>query len=298
MTINNLQNEVLILLSTFNGEKFISQLLESLSRQKEVNISVLVRDDGSTDRTIDFLHNYAGKLKLNVIEGNNIGLDASFKLLMNESKKYDFDYIAFCDQDDIWMPDKLIRAILMIQSSGKSHYASKRLKFSLDIERSTVYPKVEVKATFPNSIFENIAPGCTMVIRRKHFNNLLREGCAEITGRYDHILYLMSSALKENCFDQQARINYRIHSSNAVGIVRLRKHSIKKILTEVRVKSEQLEVIYEKLNVQMDETDLKLCSEILSKRSFASHLRWIWGLPRLRQRCLHDIFLKVFIFFR
>lgn len=298
MTENSHHSEVLILLSTFNGEIFLDELLTSLSTQKEVNITVLVRDDGSTDRSLDILENYADKLNLKIIEGTNEGLDSSYKILMNESKKYQFDYVAFCDQDDVWMPDKLARSISMLRASGKAHYASKRLLFRRNRHGSITYPKGEIIVRFHNSIFENVAPGCTMVIARDHFNRLMEIGCTELKGRYDHILYLVSSALKENYFDQKALIHYRIHSSNAVGIIGLRDRSPKKISSEIRQKFEQLEVIYEKLKLQMDELDSNLSKEILYTRTFRSRLKMIFGLPKMRQRSAHDFFLKLFLLFR
>ena len=105
--------KVNILLSTYNGEKFIKQQIESLLAQTYENIAIHVRDDGSTDGTIGLLNQYSGNPKVHLYFGDNLGYRKSFAWLL--SNCCDADFYAYCDQDDVWMPDKISRAVLALR---------------------------------------------------------------------------------------------------------------------------------------------------------------------------------------
>ena len=298
MTQNSHKSKVLVLLSTFNGAKFLEEQLVSLSIQTDVSLTILVRDDGSEDGTLHILRGWVDKLNLKIIQGSNVGADKSFKILMKESERHFFDYIAFCDQDDIWMPDKLIRSIEMLHRANVGHYSSKRL---LHVDKKielTEYPKKRVTVSFENSIFENVAAGCTTVISRSFFMKLMGLGCSEISGSYDHIIHLMSAALNQTYFDQEARILYRIHESNLAGIAMLRNRSITKTQQEVHQKKALLESAFTKLEVEMSVTDRNFATEVLRRRNFRQRIRWMFSLPKMRQNFIHDLFLKVFLLCR
>lgn len=97
-----------ILLSTYNGERYLAEQLDSILAQTYTDWRLYVRDDGSNDSTIDILRRYANahpkQIQLS-LENNNLGACASFERLL--AQHGGADYYAFCDQDDIWMPDKL-----------------------------------------------------------------------------------------------------------------------------------------------------------------------------------------------
>ena len=100
-------DKVQVLLSTYNGEKYLQEQIESIIRQEDVEISLLIRDDGSCDKTIEIIENLKRK-NSNIIyySGNNLGPARSFMDLINKSGN--FDYYAFSDQDDVWKSKKLI----------------------------------------------------------------------------------------------------------------------------------------------------------------------------------------------
>ena len=97
-----------ILLATYNGEKYLKELLDSLFAQTYQNWSLLIRDDGSTDITNDIIENYRSKYpnKIKFINDNekNLGPCQNFARLIAYSKA---EYIMFCDQDDIWDTKKI-----------------------------------------------------------------------------------------------------------------------------------------------------------------------------------------------
>src|ERR1035437_8737190 len=106
---------VTILLSTYNGEKYLNQLFESLFKQIDVEMSVLVRDDSSSDSTKEILRKYEEEGKLSWYTGENLRSAGSFMDLLFHAP--DSEYYAFCDQDDVWEADKLYSAIKMLKQT-------------------------------------------------------------------------------------------------------------------------------------------------------------------------------------
>lgn len=103
--INNM--ETAILMATYNGEKFISAQLDSILAQTDGDWSLYIRDDGSTDSTMDIVKRYMEKSgNIHVIEdgGEKLGCSKNFFRLLETVES---EYYMFCDQDDIWMPDKI-----------------------------------------------------------------------------------------------------------------------------------------------------------------------------------------------
>ena len=91
--------KICILLSAYNGEKYIEEQLESLVGQQEVAADILVRDDGSSDKTHEILDKWQNKGLLKWYKGENLGFAKSFMDLVQRAG--DYEYYAFCDQDDI-----------------------------------------------------------------------------------------------------------------------------------------------------------------------------------------------------
>lgn len=109
-----------VLISTYNGEKYIRQQIRSIQRQTYPDIRIYVRDDGSSDRTVQILEEYAEKEEITLIrsDGVNIGYGRSFLKLLRAAEEGDF--WAFCDQDDVWHPRKVEWSLewLSIQGEG------------------------------------------------------------------------------------------------------------------------------------------------------------------------------------
>ena len=288
--------QVLVLLSTHNGEKFIEELLESLLRQTLVNLKILVRDDASSDRTVQILKEYLTHITLLELDHSNTGPDTSYKILIKESARFDYDYIAFCDQDDVWMPDKLIRAIQKMEESGKSFYSSKRLRFTGNVRTAKVFPKKDRIQTFQSAAFENLSAGCTIVMERGHLLRLLSLHILDIEGSYDHAICLSSLALDQSYFDQEARIFYRIHENNAIGLPRFRSRTFGQMAFQIQHKVYLLEQVWKKLDVEMNEKNVMFCEDFFKDRSFGSRITWLLSLPKLRHKHFEDIFLKTYLF--
>lgn len=104
--VNSSKPKVAVLLSSFNGSRYIKSQIESILSQEDVFVQLYIRDDGSLDNTLEILSQYP---QIVVVRGANIGCEPSFMDLIH--MEIEADYYAFADQDDIWLSKKLITAI-------------------------------------------------------------------------------------------------------------------------------------------------------------------------------------------
>lgn len=210
--------KVLILLSTYNGKKYLSEQIESVLHQQGVDVSILARDDGSKDCSVDILRRYSGIEEIEVIEGSNIGVVGSFFRLMREAVTRDFDYFAFCDQDDVWMNDKLKVAvdILSGHKDGPALYmgAFQMVDENLHpIPTNFSRPNISVEGAFAS----NCATGCTMVFNKKLLEKALLANYDDAL-MHDYWVYMVSLLTGGYVYyDETPHIYYRQHSNNVIG---------------------------------------------------------------------------------
>ena len=112
---------VTVAMSTYNGERYLREQIDSILNQKNVDIVLFVRDDGSKDATLDILGEYSAKYD-NVLfsAGNNLGIGKSFYEALRLAPES--DYYAFSDQDDVWLQDKVasgVKALEMLEKDGE-----------------------------------------------------------------------------------------------------------------------------------------------------------------------------------
>ncbi len=114
---------VAVLLSSYNGEKYIREQIDSILGQTWKNIKIYVRDDGSSDKTAEILRKYEQEGKLVFYQGENIGFINSFFDILKRCGKA--DYYAWCDQDDVWLPGKIERALERLETDREAHTGKK-----------------------------------------------------------------------------------------------------------------------------------------------------------------------------
>lgn len=208
---------VLVLMSTYNGEKYLRQQIDSILKQQDVTVKLLVRDDGSNDKTIAILDEYNAKGQLDYYQGENMGPARSFMHLLQNAPTS--KYYAFADQDDVWLPEKLSVAI----NSLKEHEYEPALYFcqtqlvdeNLNKKESVI---IHPYMTFGESLVYKYVSGCSMVI-----NDVLRHLVVTTQPSYLHMhdawIYLIAQAMNAYVFfDECPHILYRQHTSNAVGL--------------------------------------------------------------------------------
>lgn len=217
------KNKTLIMMSTYNGERYLPELLESIILQSS-KCDLIVRDDGSTDNTLSVLKEYSSKINIKIIKGENKGARLSFYLLMEDvcNNFMEYDYYAFCDQDDVWKSNKINVAINKIILSkeqptlyiGSWTYVDSNLNYLSDHITNRAF-------TFNEILVKNHIIGCCMV-----FNNALLKiyatGIENLTYKnlpfHDHWLYILCLACGGNVVaDNKSHLLYRQHNNNVVG---------------------------------------------------------------------------------
>lgn len=210
--------KVLVLMSTYDGEKYLKTQIDTVLAQEGVEASLLVRDDGSSDNTMDILEDYSKRNLLTWYKGENLRSARSFMDLIKKAPK--FDYYAFCDQDDFWEIDKLQIAVekLKTHSGPCLYYGAPRL---VDEELNRIESSsnmYENMTTFPSALINSKATGCTMVFNDM-LMNILRRGNPEHITMHDGWVHKVCLAIGgEVIFDPDVHILYRQHTNNVVGV--------------------------------------------------------------------------------
>lgn len=216
-------DKVLVLMSTYNGGKYLVSQIESILNQVDVEVYLMIRDDGSTDETIklieDIRHQYPEKIEF--VRGINVGVKASFlELLKNSSDRY--DYYAFSDQDDIWLPSKLsagCRQLNGLTDKNPGLYCSKTQLVDQDLNYMKLWPPTpQKKLSIHNALVENVAVGCTIIMNRSAralIKSLFPD--PENIIMHDWWIYLCISTFGQVIFDPTPHILYRQHTNNLVG---------------------------------------------------------------------------------
>lgn len=217
---------VAVLMSTFNGEKYIREQLDSIFNQIDVNVKLFVRDDGSTDSTLDIIYEYnINKSVVIIADGENVGPGESFMRLVYRFAHVDsIDYYAFADQDDIWLEDKLSVAVNRIINSGETGpvlYSSNQFLFINGENKGPRHKDTQSVSLIPH-ITKNTISGCTFVFN-KAFAQIVAS--ADKPDKrilkyrlHDSWLMLVGIVTGHVIYDDTPHMLYRIHSDNTVGI--------------------------------------------------------------------------------
>lgn len=218
---NKDRKRVQVLMSTYNGHRFIAQQVDSILTQQGVEVSLLIRDDGSSDATWELLQQYAAAHEnIRIYAGKNIGTQKSYFDLLAHAD-IQIEYFAFSDQDDVWHPCKLYRALEALSQeprgipllyAGRVFYASEDLQI-----RKKAGCKLKRKPSFGNALVENICMGCTEVFNR-NLLEIVKNRPPESRILHDWRLYMTASCFGKVVFDEHAYMLYRQHGQNQVGM--------------------------------------------------------------------------------
>lgn len=214
-----------ILLASFNGEKFIANQIDSIINQTYKNWQLFIRDDGSSDTTLNIINAYQqnhARIHLVSDDLGNVGSVQNFSVLMNCVKNAN-EYIMFCDQDDVWLPFKIkdtLNEMMRLEEEYNKNtpllvhtnflYADAQLK---PIESKKNFQPTKITApTLSNVLCQNSVYGCTMMINKK-----LAETVGKIPGEaenHDYWIALVASAFGKIFYLNKRTVLYRQHGSN------------------------------------------------------------------------------------
>lgn len=214
---------VAILLSTYNGERFLAEQLDSLIAQTHKDWTIYASDDGSRDATLDILAKYRAQLgddRLVIVQGPRQGFAANFLSLLAR-EEIQAPYFAFCDQDDLWIPERLAMGLDWMRglpADRPALFCSRTQLIDSGGKPIGLSPLFLRPPTFENALVQSIAGGNTML-----FNASTRELLRQ-TPKGEHIIshdwwtYLLVTGCGGHVsYDPRPTVDYRQHGRNLVG---------------------------------------------------------------------------------
>lgn len=232
-------SSVAILLSLYNGESYLQQQLDSLLQQTEADWILYWRDDGSTDSTRRLMHQFTQKagagrcVEVPLHRGEHLGVTGSYATLLAQSPPH--VTIAFCDQDDVWFPDKLergLRALTTVPDALPALYCTRQTLTNKVLHPISLSPDLPATTSFLPAMTQNIATGCTVMLSPAA-STLLRNALPAPTFLlHDWWAYLMVTGAGGRVLtDNRPSLFYRQHGKNAVGA---RSHFLLRALAALR----------------------------------------------------------------
>lgn len=265
-----------IVMSTYNGGPYLRQQLDSVLQQTVSDFTLLIRDDGSSDDTLDILKQYEDP-RIRVITGENLGPSGSFFALLEQARQLDADYVFFCDQDDIWNSDKLSQLLAAAKEisgpalvfsdfsmidgqghpTGDSYAAMAKLRIPQDGN------------FFPKLLAQPYIFGCTSILNRELLD-LIQDPPKGIE-MYDCWIGLVAALFGTIRYLPQATIAHRFHSNNATGqagmngfSTRLRRvtQQFKKQVANTRLRLQQTQLLLDRYGDRLSPEDKQMLSAI------------------------------------
>lgn len=245
-----------ILMAVYNGEKFISQQLDSILKQSYGEWHLLIHDDGSTDNTVDIVNKYAQMYpeRITVID-DGIKCGGAKKNFFHLMKYSEAPYVMFADQDDVWKKDKVKHAYESIKQAEGSYPPETPLLLHGDLQvvnkdlelissNMSKMQKLDMKkSAFKDYLVQNNVTGCTVI-----YNRVLGKMCTDMPDEaimHDWWLALIAACFGAVIYMDYSDILYRQHGNNTEGAKNLKNpfYLIKKLFSGKDVKG-TLELTY------------------------------------------------------
>lgn len=216
--------KILVFLASCNGERFIEKQLTSIMSQT-VTCDLIVSDDGSVDQTLDIIKNFnKSEPLIKLVKGPQRGFVNNFLSVFDYDYLSSYDFLAWCDQDDIWSEDHIERGVnLLLGVSGPALYGSRtRLVDTCDkvVGHSPLWTGA---MTFRNALVQSVLGGNTMVLNKEAIAWIQK--CQNLLGTarfswisHDWAVYTLISMAGHSVFyDVDSGVDYRQHDSNQIG---------------------------------------------------------------------------------
>jgi glycosyltransferase involved in cell wall biosynthesis len=267
--------------------------LTSLNAQQDVDVEVFVNDDGSTDGTIEILETWRAKgLIVSISQSRGLGATRAFLTLLQSCEEKEF--VAFCDQDDIWVRNKLTSQVNSLQ--GTIPMITTCLRLHIDESGRVIGSSKDLRTppSFLNAMFENIAPGNTVLLNNsavKLINSLKNPPI----NHYDSWIYLLISCFGKVNITSSHLVMYRLHQKNSVGLrkksFRLSRKAISNYLNQQSfLLGEQYEILPEE-----NRERLIRISSFVKEKNFAKRILLIKNIQIGRQSNLDEVIFKFLI---
>lgn len=221
-----MSQKVEILLATYNGENYIREQIDSILNQDYTNWLIRACDDASTDRTYEILREYQEKYPEQfIIEKNDKGYGSAKLNFMNLMKKSTCDYVMCCDQDDVWLPNKISLTLQEMKKQEKGnvpvliHTDLKVVDSELRILSESFFEHSNFRKEFRSNeiLIQNFVTGCTMMLNRPLIELMNMEEHYEKILMHDWLAAVLAVCKGKVGFVDCPTMLYRQHAVNSVG---------------------------------------------------------------------------------
>jgi glycosyltransferase involved in cell wall biosynthesis len=294
-----LLNSPAILLSTFNGEKYLNAMLDSVASQTGIAPVLYWRDDGSSDSSIDIVEGYRNTIDLKRLHGSTrLGPCASFLEVLRVAAPHHTSF-HFADQDDVWHPGKVARAHHAVTKSETPRLFHCRQELVDSNGQLLRLSRVYESGTFRNALCENIAAGCTVAFNHSAAK-IIASGQPTRAQMHDWWAYLVVSAVGDIEYDSHPWIQYRQHSHNAIGVSRGPVHECYKRIHRHFNRPSNAAPIFDQLSELLNIHGAALTKEqrirvqrlLNGRKSISQRLRNFISPPAVRQRWIDNMILR------
>lgn len=291
--------KVAVIMSTYNGEEFVREQLDSILNQTYKNVEIIVRDDGSKDGTVKIVKEYQKRNKnITLYEGENLGFIKSFFELL---KLAEADYYSYADQDDIWIENKIelaVNSLNKLEDSkpnmvfGNSDYYDENMKFMGCGERDKKY-------SFLSALFACCGQGMSMTVNKKT-RDMIIENMPKSCFFHDWWTYLLCIGLGNVAYNNVTTVKYRRRKQNATsegqGYFRLLVWRIKNLLFKDGMKDIKQQMINFKdyYYYELSDENKKILDLFSNEKySFSNAMKKAFYPKRIRNNLIDDFMLRI-----
>lgn len=214
---------VCLLMSTFNGDKFLAEQLQSIEDQTHKNWRLVISDDGSSDNTLAIAKQFQqkwGSDRLEIRQGPQQGFCQNF-LSMACDSNIRADLYGFSDQDDVWMADKLARAVAYFKANNDSQlpraYGSRTQIVDEALNPLGFSPEFTLPSSFRNALVQSISGGNTQVFNQATKQLFEQSGSQKVVSHDWWLYQIVKGAGGIFYYDPKPTLLYRQHSNAIVG---------------------------------------------------------------------------------
>jgi len=281
--------KVAVLLATFHPNHFTLLQIDSLRKQLDVDITIFWGDDGSTEEEKSLIHNTLRDLDYKFFSFENIGATQNFIELLKKATGYNF--YAFCDQDDLWLPEKLITSIRKLRDSNRPALCHSRV-IVFESGEFKIGKEVCRDHSMKTLVAENCFIGCTLVFNAELRDILLAYPTEGIVW-HDWWLGWLASSVGDVLTSVQPLTIYRIHQGNSIGLPDLQEKFKRFLRREGGVTLRQAKLFrdrYSSIITELSLSELNLWINIYQKSRLLRIFSLVWDIKR--RSSLSDDYLR------
>ena len=293
------EKKVAVILSTYNGEKYIKTQIDSILNQTYKNIEIYVRDDGSKDGTADILKEYEKQGKIKFFQKENVGFIKSFFECLSFCNNA--DYYAFSDQDDEWYDWKIERAVKMLNEGDNEKpllYFSDYDFYDDDLNFIGHSKSHKKGPSFRNAIVDCINMGICTVINKNARDLMVNSNIQKSCG-HDWTAYQICSSMGNVIYDKTQTLKYRRTGNNVSAggksFIAFQIWRIKKFFFNNYFKNVKEEIIEfdDKFSNKLNAKDKKVLGLFTNKRySFIKSMKKVFYPKMFRQKITDEIMIR------